>query len=284
MTKYSYAIFFVENAEVTRGTFYSRPTDSLQRAASTFVALLTANESLRGARIPVRDLGARLRRPPWVRSFCRRASSRACGSRYAPPPGVRRARPPRQPARIRFRFRHPPLTEPRPVHAQLRDATITPETRDDDRAHLKALSDARAARWPNTLEVRDRPAALVATDPPIPFWTRRDETSKRALVKKKKESRRLDERNGRTALTFPPPNRPERPRLSFSFSSPGHDRRRRMSNRLAARTKKPLARRSPPRRSRRAAPPIALRLRLAPRRVSAKSRAPTRCCTTRRNA
>lgn len=185
VTKYSYAIFFVDGAG---SRHYSKDSLPRKRAASTFVALLTANETRRGARIPVRDLGARLRRPPWVRSFCRRASSRACGSRYAPPPGVRRARPPRQPARIRFRFRHSPLTEPRPVHAQLRDATITPETRDDDRAHLKALSDARAARWPNTLEVRDRPAALVATDPPIPFWTRRDETSKRALAKKKKKT------------------------------------------------------------------------------------------------
>ena len=115
------------------------------------------------------------------------------------PPGVRRARPPRQPARIRLRVRAPPRAQPppppappprpaaprtpgpshAPSHAQLRDATITPETRDDDRAHLKALSDARAGRWPNTLEVRDRRAALVATDPPIPIWTRRDETEKK---------------------------------------------------------------------------------------------------------
>ena len=109
------------------------------------------------------------------------------------PPGVRRARPPRQPARIRFRFRHPPLTKHQhaPSHAQLRDATITPETRDDDRAHLKALSDARAGRWPNTLEVRDRRAALVATDPPIPIWTRRDETEKKKALASREVLRAL---------------------------------------------------------------------------------------------
>ena len=75
-----------------------------------------------------------------------------------------------------------------PSHAQLRDATITPETRDDDRAHLKALSDARAGRWPNTLEVRDRRAALVATDPRIPIWTHETHETRR------KERRRRDER------------------------------------------------------------------------------------------
>ena len=175
VTKYSYDIFSSRNSRFLFRVAHSRCCVNFLASSRSH----PLNETLRRARIPDRDLGARLRRPPWVRSFCRRASSRACGSRYAPPQGVRRARPPRQPARIRFRFRHSPLTEPRPVHAQLRDATITPETRDDDRAHLKALSDARAGRWPNTLEVRNRRAALVATDPRIPIWTRRDETRRK---------------------------------------------------------------------------------------------------------
>lgn len=62
---------------------------------------------------------------------------------------------------------------------------------------------ARGTRSPRRPR-RDGPAD------PILDETRRDVEAR--AREKKKESRRLDERDGRTALTFPPPNRPDRPR------------------------------------------------------------------------
>ena len=263
MTKYSYAIFFVDGA----GSRLLQRLAPAKASASTFVAFANSERDPKRSahsRPRPRREAASAAMGPVILSSSELARMR---EQVRAPPG----RSPRAPSPSASAHPFPlssfPPDRTTPVHAQLRDATITPETRDDDRAHLKALSDARAARWPNTLEVRDRPAALVATDPPIPFWTRRDETSKRALAKKKRKS--ASRRTRRTNRADVPTSEPTRPTTS---------------NRLAARTKKPLARRSPPRRSRRAAPPIAPRLRRAPRRVSAKSRAPTRCCTTRRNA
>ena len=90
VTKYSYRYFSSRNSRFLRDLF--RVAHS--RCCVNFLASSRShplNETLRRARIPDRDLGARLRRPPWVRSFCRRASSRACGSRYAPPWGSPRA-------------------------------------------------------------------------------------------------------------------------------------------------------------------------------------------------
>ena len=189
--------FFVENAEVTRGTFYSRPTDSLQRAASTFVALLTATESLRGARIPVRDLGARLRRPPWVRSFCRRASSRACGSRYAPPSG----RSPRAPSPsasahpFPLSSSPPDRTTPRPRAASRRDhhpgnARRRPRApQGSERCPRGPVAEhARGTRSPRRPR-RDGPAD------PILDETRRDVEARAFFREKKSASRRTRRTN-----------------------------------------------------------------------------------------
>ena len=224
------------------------------------------NETLRRARIPDRDLGARLRRPPWVRSFCRRASSRACGSRYAAPRGSPRASFPSASAHPFPLSSFPPdRTTPRPRAASRRDhhpgnARRRPRApQGSERCPRGPVAEhARGTRSPRRPR-RDGPAD------PILDETRRD-VEARAREKKRKSASRRTRRTNRADVPTSEPTRPT------------------TSNRLAARTKKPLARRSPPRRSRRAAPPIAPRLRRAPRRVSAKSRAPTRCCTTRQSA
>ena len=77
-----------------------------------------------------------------------------------------RALPPAPPPRKRM---HPrvadPCSPPRPP-TQLEDAKVE-TARDDDKARLKALSDARAGQWPNTLEVRT-PRVPPPPSPPAP--------------------------------------------------------------------------------------------------------------------
>ena len=112
MTKYSYAIFFVDRSRLGGTTPKTRSREGVLRQLSSRCSQRT--------------------RPEEERAFPSATSARGCVGRHGsghfvverahahagagtPPPGVRRARPSRQPARIRFRFRHSPLTKPRPV-------------------------------------------------------------------------------------------------------------------------------------------------------------------------